>query len=112
MSIPELLINDGFLTQNDREKINNFSARTGLSFIKIAIDFGYISRKNYERSLTNAGYTFQEIREQSFDEEILSKIDLKFADQHVAMPLRIENNKVITIMTDPSDQLFIDIYLY
>jgi cellulose synthase/poly-beta-1,6-N-acetylglucosamine synthase-like glycosyltransferase len=108
MSIPELLMNDGFLTQKDWEKINNFSVRTGLSFIKIAIDFGYISRKNYERSLTNAGYTFQEIREQSFDEEILSKIDLKFADQHVAMPLRIENNKVITIMTDPSDQLFID----
>lgn len=108
MSIPELLINDGFLTKQDWEKINNFSARTGLSFIKIALDFGYISRKNYERSLTNAGYTFQEIREQSFDEEILSKIDLKFADQHVAMPLRIENNKVITIMTDPTDQLFID----
>ncbi|MDB4904809.1 MAG: Beta-monoglucosyldiacylglycerol synthase [Mucilaginibacter sp.] len=108
MSIPELLINDGFLTKQDWEKINNFSARTGLSFIKIALDFGYISRKNYERSLTNAGYKFQEIREQSFDEEILSKIDLKFADQHVAMPLRIENNKVITIMTDPSDQLFID----
>jgi cellulose synthase/poly-beta-1,6-N-acetylglucosamine synthase-like glycosyltransferase len=108
MSIPELLINDGFLTKQDWEKINNFSARTGLSFIKIALDFGYISRKNYECSLTNAGYNFLEIREQSFDEEILSKIDLKFADQHVAMPLRIENNKVITIMTDPTDQLFID----
>ena len=28
--------------------------------------------------------------------------------QHVALPLRIENNKVVTVMADPSNQLFID----
>ena len=55
ISIPELLVNDGFITPDDREKIENFSARTELSFIKIALNFGYISRKNYERSMINAG---------------------------------------------------------
>lgn len=108
MSIPELLINDKFLTQHDLEKINELSGRTGLSFIKIALNFGYISRKNYERSLENAGYVFQKIKEQSFDAEILSKIELKFADQHAALPLRIENNRVVTLMSDPTNQLFID----
>jgi hypothetical protein len=58
MSIPELLVKDGFISQQDREKINDLSARTGQSFIKIALNFGYISRKNYERSLSNAGYVF------------------------------------------------------
>src|SRR5271165_2631258 len=106
--IPELLMRDGFLTLSDRKKIDDFSVRSGLSFIKIALNFGYVSRKNYERSLTNVGYKFQEIRELPFDPEVLRKIDLKFADQHVAIPLRIENNKVITIMTDPSDELFAD----
>src|SRR5258708_39978716 len=108
MSIPELLINDGFLTQNDREKINNFSARTGLSFIKIALNFGYISRKNYERSLTNAGYVFNEIRELPFDQKVLDQTELKFDEEHVALPLYIENNKVVTLMPDPTDELFID----
>ena len=108
MSIPELLINDGFITQRDREKIDDFSSRSNLSFIKIALNFGYISRKNYLRSLNNAGYEFQEIRELPYDPEVLKKIELKFADQHVAIPLRIENNKMITIMADPTDQLFID----
>ena len=108
MSIPELLVNDGFITRQDREKIDDFSARTGLSFIKIALNFGYISRKNYERSMLNAGHTFHEIRELPFDQEVLNKIELKFADQHVAIPLRIENNRVITVMADPDDQLFID----
>jgi hypothetical protein len=108
LSIPELLIRDGFLTHQDWEKIDCFSTGTGLSFIKIALNFGYISRKNYERSLTNAGYQLQAIRELPFDVEILSKIELKFADQHVAIPLRIENNRVVTVMADPGDELFID----
>ena len=108
ISIPDLLVNDGFIRQQDREKIEDFSIRSGLSFIKIALNFGYISRKNYLRSLNNADYEFQEIRELPYDVEVLKKIELKFADQHVAMPLRIENNKMITVMADPTDQLFID----
>jgi len=107
-SIPEILIDDGFITGQDREKIDDLSARSGLSFIKIALNFGYISRKNYERSLGNAGYEFQPIRELPYDEEILGKIELKFADQHVALPLYIKDNKIVTIMADPSNQLFID----
>ena len=43
MSIPELLVNDGFITEGDREKIDSLSTRTGLSFIKIALNFGYTS---------------------------------------------------------------------
>jgi hypothetical protein len=108
ISIPELLVNDGFITPGDREKIENFSARTELSFIKVALTYGYISRKNYERSMSNAGHDFKPVRDQKFDREVLDKIDLKFADAHLAIPLRIEKNKVVTLMADPSDQLFLD----
>jgi len=108
MSIPELLVNDGFISRQDREKIDELSTRTGQSFIKIALNFGYVSRKNYERSLTNAGYVFQPIRELAYDEEVLSIIELKFADQNVELPLRIENGRVVTVMADPTNRLFID----
>src|SRR5215217_49037 len=108
LSVPRLLIRDGFLTEADQERIDDFSRRSGLSYVKIALNFGYISRKNYERSLANEGYVFQQIREEAHDQEVLSKIELKFADEHLALPLRIENNKVVTLMADPSDQLFID----
>jgi len=109
MSIPELLVNDGFITRRDREQIEDFSSRSGQSFIKIALNYGYISRKNYERSMINAGYPFREaVREQEYDPEVLSKIELKFAEQHAALPLRIENGRVVTLMADPSNQLFID----
>jgi len=108
ISIPELLIKDGFITSNDKEKMDDFSSRSGLSFIKIALNFGYISRKNYERSLSNLGYVFAQVRDEAFDREILNKIELKFADEHLALPLRIENNKVVTLMANPSDSLFID----
>lgn len=108
ISIPELLIQDGFMTQADQDKIDDFSSRSGLSYIKILLNFGYLSRKNYERSLSNAGYVFEQIRDQPYDQDVLDKIELKFADEHLALPLRIENGKVVTLMANPSDELFID----
>jgi cellulose synthase/poly-beta-1,6-N-acetylglucosamine synthase-like glycosyltransferase len=107
MSIPELLVNDGFLTRRDREKINDFSASSGQSFIKIALNFGYISRKNYERSMLNAGYVFQQIRELEFEQEVLDKIDIKYVDLHVAMPMRMVDGRMLTLMADPSNHKFI-----
>jgi len=108
ISIPELLVNDGFITPGDQVKIKSFSERSGMAYVKIALNFGYISRKNYERSLSNAGYHFAQIREEAFDTEVLKKVELKFANDHLALPLRIENNRVVTLMADPSDQLFVD----
>jgi hypothetical protein len=60
ISIPELLTNDGFITAGDRETIEKHSAASGLSFVKIALTSGYISRKNYDRSIQNAGYQIHE----------------------------------------------------
>jgi len=108
ISVPELLIKDGFITQSDKDKMDDFSSRSGISFIKVALNFGYISRKNYERSLTKVGYKFEQVRDEAYDADVLSKIELKFADAHLALPLRIENGKVITLMANPNDQLFID----
>ena len=108
ISIPELLVNDGFITPGDRVKIENFAAGTEQSFIKVALTFGYISRKNYMRSMLNAGYEIKAVREEAFDPEVLKQIELSFANAHMALPLRIENNKMITVMADPTDRLFID----
>ena len=108
ISIPGLLVNDGAITPADREKIEKFSARTDLSFIKVALTYGYISRKNYLRSMNNAGYDFKPVRDETFDRAVLDKIELAFADAHMAIPLRIENNKVVTAMADPGDELFLD----
>ncbi|HTH82689.1 MAG TPA: glycosyltransferase family 2 protein [Mucilaginibacter sp.] len=108
ISIPEILLNDGFITRAEQDRIDDFSKQSKLSYIKVALTFGYISRKNYERSLINAGYNYAPVRDEAYDQRVLDKIDLKFADKHLALPLRIENNKVITLMADPSDKLFAD----
>ena len=108
MSIPELLVSDGFITSDDKLKIEDLSAQTNTSFMKVALTYGYISRKNYERILLNAEYKIEQIRDQPFDIEVLKKIELRFADDRLALPLRIEKNKVVTIMADPSDELFLD----
>ncbi|MFD2864632.1 glycosyltransferase family 2 protein [Mucilaginibacter antarcticus] len=108
LTIPELLIKDGFMTQADQDKIEDFSKRSGLSYIKILLNFGYLSRKNYERSLANAGWEFRQIREEDYDLDVLEKTELKFCDAHLALPLRVQNGKIVTLMANPSDELFID----
>lgn len=109
ISIPELLTNDGFITAGDREAIEQHSAASGLSYIKIALTSGYISRKNYDRSIQNAGYHIHEHpRDEAYDQDVLDKIDLTFAHDRLAMPLRIENGKVVVLMASPDDDLFID----
>ncbi len=88
--------------------IEDFSAKTDLSFLKVALTYGYISRKNYLRSITHAGYSLKPVREEEYDRAVLDKVDLSFANARLALPLRIEKNKVVTLMADPTDQLFID----
>jgi cellulose synthase/poly-beta-1,6-N-acetylglucosamine synthase-like glycosyltransferase len=108
ISVPELLVKDGFLSPSDRDRIKDYAAKFDLSFLKVALSYGYVSRKNYGRSLNNAGFEFQHIRDLEYDEAVIKEVDLAFADAHLAIPLRIENNKVITIMADPSNRLCID----
>jgi cellulose synthase/poly-beta-1,6-N-acetylglucosamine synthase-like glycosyltransferase len=108
LSIPELLIKDGFMTQADQEKIDDFSKRSGLSYVKILLNFGYLSRKNYERSLANAGWEFRQIREEDYDLAVLEKTELKFCDAHLALPLRVQDGRIVTLMANPTDELFID----
>jgi hypothetical protein len=109
ISISDLLIKDGFITAGETEGIEKHSAATGASFIKIALTSGYISRKNYERSLLNAGYNMMpNPRDEPYDTEVLAKTDLNFAHDHLALPLRIENNKVVTLMASPDNSVFID----
>jgi cellulose synthase/poly-beta-1,6-N-acetylglucosamine synthase-like glycosyltransferase len=105
----EILINDQFITVDDMVKIRDFSARSGISIIKIMLTFGYISRKNYERSLTNHGYVFStNVRQEPIDNEVLKILDLKYISNVFALPIRIENNRVVTLMADPTDQEFIN----
>jgi len=108
ISVPELLVKDGFLSANDRVRIEDLSKQHDLSFLKVALSYGYISRKNYARSMNNAGYEHSEIRELPFDEKVLKEIDLNFAQAQLAVPLAIKKNKVVTVMADPSNQLAID----
>jgi cellulose synthase/poly-beta-1,6-N-acetylglucosamine synthase-like glycosyltransferase len=109
ISIPDLLIKDGFITAGEREEIERYSVSSGTSFIKLALTSGYISRKNYDRSITNAGFNvIPKPRDEAFDTEVLAKTDLNFAHEHLALPLRIENNKVVTLMANPQDEVFIE----
>ncbi|EHQ26062.1 glycosyltransferase family 2 protein [Mucilaginibacter paludis] len=105
----EILINDQFITAADMEKVHLFSKKSGISLIKILLTFGYISRKNYERSLTNFGYVFHEdVRQEPIDTDIIALLDLKHISNVLALPLRIENDKVVTLMADPTDHEFIN----
>jgi len=58
--------------------------------------------------MINAGYPYKKIRDEEYDRDVLDKIELKFADEQLALPLRIENGKVVVLMADPSNELVVD----
>ncbi|MBS1530906.1 MAG: glycosyltransferase [Bacteroidetes bacterium] len=106
--VPELLVKDGFLSRADREHIEAYAEKYDLSFLKVALSYGYISRKNYARSMNNAGYEFRDVRELPYDRAALDQIGLDFAQAQLAVPLSVKKNKVVTVMADPSNRLAID----
>lgn len=107
-STAQLLIDNGFLSARIYQEIMQLADNNKQSFIKTALNFGYISRKNYERSLIDAGHILDKARQQAHDTEVLKQIDLAFATDRLALPLRIENRKLVVLMADPADELFID----
>ncbi|WP_462265236.1 glycosyltransferase family 2 protein [Mucilaginibacter sp.] len=107
-STGRILIENGFITSATYQKISDLADANHQSFIKTALNFGYISRKNYERSLIQAGYIIQPARQQEYDEQVVKQIDLNFAIERLALPLRIENGKLVTLMSDPADDLYLD----
>ncbi len=101
------LFTAGLLKQEQVFRLRRFQRETGFAPVKILLNFGYISRKQYERILASKGHTLVAIRDKAFTMDVVSQLDLRVADRFLGMPLRIENGHVVVAMADPTDETYI-----
>lgn len=101
------LFTAGLLKQEQVFRLRRFQRETGFAPVKILLNFGYISRKQYERILASKGHTLVAIRDEAFTMDVVSQLDLRVADRFLGMPLRIENGHVVVAMADPTDETYI-----
>lgn len=91
------------LSTKEIELISAFHDETGQCFMKIVLNYGYLSRKRYYQMLDAEGYTCIAVREQEVDAACLALFDFDMLLDSFALPLRIENNTLLVAMCDPLD---------
>ncbi len=101
------LFTAGLLKQEQVFRLRRFQRETGFAPVKILLNFGYLSRKQYERVLATKGHALVAIREEAYTMDVVSQLDLRVADRFLGMPLRIENGHVVVAMADPTDETYI-----
>ncbi|CCH54139.1 hypothetical protein BN8_03283 [Fibrisoma limi BUZ 3] len=109
VSATDWLREAGLLTHDQQERIARFQTRTGFAAVKILLNYGYLSRKQYERVLGEHGYELVNIRTEEHDMDVVSRIDLRVADRFLALPLRLQDDKVVVAMADPTDETYIQL---
>jgi cellulose synthase/poly-beta-1,6-N-acetylglucosamine synthase-like glycosyltransferase len=97
------LTDEGLLTDAQTERIARFRERTGFSLVKVLLNYGYLSRKRYERVLAQRGHDLVAIRQETHDPGVVGRLDLRVADRYLALPLRLEDDCVVVAMADPTD---------
>ena len=100
------LFTAGLLKQEQVFRLRRFQRQTGFAPVKILLNFGYLSRKQYERVLASKGHTLVAIREEAYTMAVVSQLDLRVADRFLGLPLRIENGHVVVAMADPTDETY------
>ncbi|MCX3263615.1 glycosyltransferase family 2 protein [Pedobacter agri] len=100
--IVNLLSEHGILDYQDRQRIARFSQSSGISLIKVLLNFGYVSRKDYQLCLKKEGYEFSDLRQEEIDMAVISQMDLKVVDRDLVLPLRMQGDELIVALADPT----------
>lgn len=76
---------------------------------EIVVELGFVSEKDLYTLLANEmGFKYVSLQNAELDTNIVSKINQNLAQKHSAIPINIENDKLVVAMTDPSNILALD----
>lgn len=105
----DLFLKSGELRQVDFDEIERLSKDMNKSFLKVALNYGFISRWNFKNLLSKRGVSFYEFDDANLPKLSLgfNKEDLDFLLDHNLYPIEINNEEVELVVADPSDNISI-----
>ena len=105
----DLLIEVGFITQEQLDKALNVQQKMGKRLGKVLIELGYISEQSMIEVLEfQLGIPHVDLSIMGIDPEIAALIPESVAKRYQVIPIRREQDKVVLAMADPTNILAVD----
>jgi hypothetical protein len=106
--LEEIILDEGILTRDQIEEINQFRKKTGWSFAKVCLTYGFVSRKVWMSVLRKLGYKVVDLKRERIDPRAVSYLNMLVMDQNLGVPLRREGSEIIVAVVDPTNSDFIN----
>jgi type IV pilus assembly protein PilB len=102
--IGDILISEGKITQGQLEEALLVQKEDRREIGQILLSLGYINKLDLAQSLAKRlRLEYIEVTERDVDREVVSLVDQKVLRKHGAMPLRVEDGRLLVAMSDPTD---------
>jgi len=102
--IGEILISEGKITEKQLEEALEIQKTDGRHVGKILISLGYLSHEDLARALgLRLNVEYVALFEVKVDPDVLGIINEDVLLQHKAVPVRIENGRLMVAMSEPND---------
>ncbi len=99
------MINVGSFTTGNLNQIEQIASDFDYINIKTALNFGFLTRKEYVAFLERAGYPLIDVRNETIDERFVEQCDLLHLNSFLYLPLRLDAvGDLIVAAADPLDE--------
>jgi type IV pilus assembly protein PilB len=103
-TLEEILLSQGKITPEQLKEALLLQQEDRREIGQILLSLGYISKVDLAKSLALRGrLEYIELTEKDIDRRAATLVDQKVLRKHGALPLRVENGRMTTAVSDPSD---------
>ena len=102
------MLSAGQFTVSKLEQIEVIAEEFNYASIKAALNFGFLTRKEYVHFLERSGYPLVDVRNEVIDQGFVDKCDLQHLNSFLYLPIRNDGKgKLIVAVADPMDEKLI-----
>lgn len=108
-ALGEILVDEGFITQEQLDEIRHESEQSGKSLGRTLIDAGLVAESSLVKALaTQIGLPFMDLSDFQIDLTAASLVPGSLAKRYTALPIAFEEETLIVAMSDPGNVFAVD----
>jgi len=108
-ALGEILVDDGFITQEQLDAARRDSEESGKSLGRTLIDMGLVGEAALVKALaTQIGLPFMDLSDFQIDMTAASLVPSALAKRYTALPIAFEEETLIVAMSDPGNVFAVD----
>ena len=105
----ELLVENNLISDNQLMEALSKQKTSKKRLGEIVVELGFVNEKElYSLLASQMGFKYVNLQNSELNTDIVYKISQNLAQKHTALPIDIENDKLVLAMADPSNILALD----